>query len=136
MTQPAALPAAPIDPYGVLNIDPNATLDEIKRAYFALVREHPPERDPEGFKRIRAAYERLRDPDKRLETNLLRLQTWPEPSAEAIFDAAPDLAQSVSTRVPGTEWSGIDPGDVIQAARALSDLVRHDFREDYHEVNL
>ncbi len=142
MTQPAPLHLAPVDPYAVLGIDPQATLDEIKRAYFALVREHPPERDAEGFKRIRAAYEQLRDPDKRLEADMLRLQAWPEPAAGAIFGDAPDPAQSaamwrgVSTTVPGTEWSGIDPGDVIRAARALSDLGRHDFREDYREVTV
>jgi curved DNA-binding protein CbpA len=110
-----------------LGVDPAATLDEVKTAYFALVRAHPPERDPEMFKRIRAAYERLRDPDKRLETDMLRLEAWPEPSLKGIFDEAEtDLARSVS----------IDPADVIRAARAMSDLGRHDFREDYREVNV
>ena len=115
------------DPYTILGIDPAATLDEIKTAYFALVRAHAPERDPEMFKRIRAAYEQLRDPDKRLETDMLRLQAWPEPSLKRIFDdAETDPARGVS----------IDPGDVIRAARATSDLGRHDFREDYRQVNV
>jgi curved DNA-binding protein CbpA len=109
--------------YAVLGVDPQATLDEIKTAYFALVRAHPPERDPEGFKRIRAAYEQLRDPDRRLETDMLRVQAWPEPSLAGLLEDAPlDLS--------------LDPADVIRAARALSDLGRSDFREDYREVNV
>src|SRR3972149_1021739 len=119
-----AIPDPPsADPYGVLGVDSQAALDEIKTAYFALVRAHPPERDPEGFKRIRAAYEQLRDPNRRLETDLLRLQPWPEPPLEDVLEDAPlDLS--------------VDPADGIRAARALTDLDRHDFREDFREVNV
>ncbi|HLF26400.1 MAG TPA: J domain-containing protein [Anaerolineae bacterium] len=113
----------PIDPYAVLDLDPGATPEQIKTAYFTRVREHPPERDPEGFKRIRAAYEQLRDPAKRRETDLLRLHAWPEPSLERIF-AEPDPAQAAR----------LDPADVIAAARAVSDVARRDFREDFREV--
>ncbi len=60
-----------VDPYAVLGLERTATPDEIKRAYFALVRAHPPEREPETFKRVRAAYERVRDPERRVEADLL-----------------------------------------------------------------
>ncbi len=127
MTQATVSGPLPADPYAALGIDPAATLDEIKGAYFALVRAHPPEREPEAFKRIRVAYEQLRDPDKRLETDMLRLQAWPEPSLAGLLeDAEVDLPRRVS----------LDPGDVIRAARAVSDLGRHDFREDYREVSV
>lgn len=33
---------------------------EVRRAYLRRVKEHPPERDPEGFRRVRTAYERLK----------------------------------------------------------------------------
>jgi hypothetical protein len=49
-----------MNPYRVLKIQPGATDDEVRRAYMAQVREHPPERDPDGFKTVRAAYEKLR----------------------------------------------------------------------------
>jgi len=41
-----------------------STLDGavVKRAYLAAVRAHPPHLDPEGFKRIRSAFERLKKP--------------------------------------------------------------------------
>ena len=61
------------DPYKTLGIEPSATQAEVKQAYFTLVREHPPERDPEGFKRIRAAYEKLKSAGERAETDLFRI---------------------------------------------------------------
>ncbi len=50
-----------MDPYAVLGIGPGASDEEVRRAYIARVQEHPPERDPEGFKAVRWAYEKLRD---------------------------------------------------------------------------
>lgn len=43
----------------VLGIDPTDDRVELKRAYNRRLREHPPEKDPTGFMRLRAAYERL-----------------------------------------------------------------------------
>ncbi len=60
----------PENPYKTLGLERTATEAEIKQAYFALVREHSPERDPEGFKRIRAAYEKLRSSGDRTQTDL------------------------------------------------------------------
>jgi curved DNA-binding protein CbpA len=66
--------AAGGNPYTVLGIERDASEAEIKRAYFTLVREHPPERDPDGFKRIRAAYEQLRTSGERAETDLFLIE--------------------------------------------------------------
>ncbi|NTU82037.1 MAG: J domain-containing protein [Chloroflexales bacterium] len=109
------------DPYAVLGLARDATAAQIKQSYFTLVRAHPPERDPETFKRIRAAYERLRDPAQRLETDMRMLQPWPVP-ARRRRTPMPDLSAQ--------------PADVIAAARALSDLERTDWREHYGKVNL
>lgn len=65
------------DPYTVLGIPRDADQDTIKRAYFEQVRAHPPERDPDQFKRIRAAYEKLRTPEKRVQTDMFLLQAPP-----------------------------------------------------------
>lgn len=71
------------NPYKALGVERTASESEIKQAYFALVREHPPERDPEGFKRIRAAYEKLRAGGERAETDLLLIdETGAAMSAE------------------------------------------------------
>ncbi len=124
MKLPALSPHSANDPYAVLGVGHTASLDEIKKAYFALVRQHPPEKDPEEFKRIRAAYEQLRDPQQRQQTDLLSWQPWIEPPLPEV----PTLESVL-------EWT-LDPADVIRAARALSDLVRTDFREDYREVHV
>lgn len=67
----------PSDPYAVLGIPRSAGGGEIKRAYFALVRQHPPERDPDRFQEIRGAYERLRRPEIRARTDLFLIEPPP-----------------------------------------------------------
>jgi curved DNA-binding protein CbpA len=66
------------NPYKVLGVERTATEAEIKQAYFRLIREHPPERDPEGFKHIRAAYEKLRAGGERAETDLFLIEEQDE----------------------------------------------------------
>lgn len=63
------------DPFTVLGVDETAGDAEIRRRYLALVREFPPDRAPERFQAIRAAYEALGDERKRLEMQLLRTNT-------------------------------------------------------------
>jgi curved DNA-binding protein CbpA len=62
------------DPYQVLGIEPSADSEAIRKQYLALVREFPPERAPERFAEIRAAYETLRNPVTSLEVRLFDLR--------------------------------------------------------------
>ena len=62
---------AALDPFTTLGVDDNAGDEEIKLRYLALVREFPPDRDPERFQVYRAAFEALCDERKRLEAKLL-----------------------------------------------------------------
>jgi len=72
------LPTLPLpDPYAVLGLARQADMAEIKRAYFQLVREFPPERAPERFREIRAAYELVRSPERRRQTDLFLPQPPP-----------------------------------------------------------
>ena len=84
----------PENPYDTLGLAPTATEAEIKQTYFTLVREHPPERDPEGFKRIRAAYEKLRAASDRAATDLFMidesLPAAPTLPAIAVSPLAPE----------------------------------------------
>jgi len=107
------------NPYQVLGVSPTASDDEIRRAYFQLVREHPPEREPEQFKRIRAAYEILRDPLQRAEWDLF-VAIQPPPPLPSRRPLKPDLS--------------LHREDVIWVLRAESELERRNFKRDFRPV--
>ena len=109
------------DPYSVLGVDRAATLDEIKSAYFAQVRQHPPEQDQEAFKRIRAAYDQLRDPQRRIEADMRLIEEWPVPTR--------------SPRLPKLDL-GVQTEDVLSICRSDTDLARQDFRSAFRRVQL
>lgn len=50
------------DPHHVLGLDSDASTDRIRERYLQLVRQFPPERDPDQFRSINAAYKMLNDP--------------------------------------------------------------------------
>lgn len=108
-----------VDPYRELGVERTATAAEIKQAYFALVRAHPPERDAQMFKRIRAAYEQLRDPEHRVETDMLLLQEWP--------------ASTRKRRAPRLDLT-LHREDVLVAARSATDLGRRDWHEHFIRI--
>jgi curved DNA-binding protein CbpA len=54
------------DPHQVLGLPPDSDDETIRRRYLELVRQFSPERHPEKFAAIRAAYESLRDLNTRL----------------------------------------------------------------------
>lgn len=49
------------DAYEKLGVEPGIEPKKARRAYLKLLKVHKPERDPEGFKAIRAAWERIKD---------------------------------------------------------------------------
>ena len=106
------------NPYIVLGIPRNASLEEVKKAYFSLIRKHPPEKDPQGFKRIRLAYDSLRDADKRSQTDLFLFN---DPYGEF----------SLSRREEHKYQGEID---LEIAIYSLSDLGRSDFSDDFNDI--
>jgi curved DNA-binding protein CbpA len=63
------------DPYETLGVPRDADELEIRRRYLDLVREFPPDRAPERFAVIRAAYDDLRNPVHRLKAQILDVAT-------------------------------------------------------------
>ncbi len=63
------------DPYETLGLPRHADEAEIRRRYLELVREFPPDRAPERFAAVRAAYDQVRDPEQRLEAQLFEIAT-------------------------------------------------------------
>ena len=47
-------------PHEILGVAEDADQETIRRAYRQLIKRHRPERDPQGFERIRRAYEDMR----------------------------------------------------------------------------
>lgn len=108
------------NPYHILDIASNVDAAAIKRAYFIQVREHPPERDPQQFKKIRAAYEKINTPEKRIETDMLLFDDWTGPEISATLPLEPGLSRK----------------DIITAARMETDLGRTKWRDDVREITL
>ena len=58
------------DPYEILGLTPDSDDTTIRKRYLELVKQHPPERSPEKFRAIRAAYDQLRDVTTRVRGRL------------------------------------------------------------------
>lgn len=84
------------DPYEVLGLTANADEATIRQTYLDLVRKFPPDREPEQFARVRAAYDALRDPLVRLESTLFDIRG--SDTLDAIRTAA--IQQLRDARIP------------------------------------
>lgn len=109
------------DPYAVLGLQRGATARQIKRGYFDLVREYPPEKEVEAFKIIRAAYEKLRNPDVKASTDLFLFRP-PSPWSPRKRKGKLDLDFSLA--------------DLIADLQRRSDLGRTDFQDDFSPVKV
>ena len=79
----------------ILELKPDATAEEIRRAYLSLVRQHPPDRDPDKFRDIHAAYQMLNDPMVQATALLTRNQD--KPDLLAVIAAAEKVRPRLST---------------------------------------
>ena len=81
------------DPRRILGVLPGAGEEAIRAAYLKKVKEHPPDRDPEAFERIRDAYETLRYPRRRIQSDLLSAD--PFASFVSLLEAYPPARKFV-----------------------------------------
>ena len=109
------------DPYRILGLSPTAGQSDIKRTYFALIRQYPPETEADKFKIIRGAYEKLKDTKRRAETDIFR--PYPPP------------AWHPPSRRPALNTS-FHAADVQIILRNLGELGRTDFQDDFKDINL
>ena len=63
-----------LNSYQVLGLEHDADEAAIRARYLELVRQFPPEREPQKFAEIRAAYDHLRDPLVSLEHRLFDIR--------------------------------------------------------------
>jgi curved DNA-binding protein CbpA len=85
------------DPRQILGIGLEAGDEEIRAAYLRKVKEHPPDRSPREFERVRDAYEDLRDPRRRARRLFLSA------------DPAQPLASLLESRASERRFTGPDP---------------------------
>lgn len=107
------------DPYAVLGLERLATPGDIKRAYFELVRQYSPETNPEAFKQIRAAYEKLNSAENKTETDLFLFQPpaqWETRKRRRKLDL------------------DFDPRDILSLIQSTSDLSCARFEEDFRPL--
>ena len=107
------------DPYAVLGLERRAAPSEVKRAYFELVRQYSPETNPEAFKRIRSAYEKLNNPEKKTETDLF------------LFQPPPPWEGRKRRRKLDLDF---DPQDIWLLLQGQGDLGRSTFEEDFRAI--
>lgn len=72
------------DPFEVMGVARDVDEATIRKRYLELVREFPPDRAPERFAAVRAAYDELRDPARRIGAQLFEITT--SDSLEAIVE--------------------------------------------------
>lgn len=62
------------NPFVVLGLPRHADDEAVRKAYLAAVAKHPPDRDSQAFRRIREAYEALRDRRSRARFRLFGME--------------------------------------------------------------
>lgn len=103
----------------ILGLTEKAGQDEIKRAYFRLVRQHPPEKDPEKFQQIRHAYEVLKEGPPAVDQ--LAFPIPEDPSVRFWINHAGRL---------------LEEGDEKTAADCLSEALKFDPNDPFLLLNL
>jgi DnaJ-class molecular chaperone len=107
-------------PYEVLELEETASAEAIRKAYLAQVRLHPPEKDPNGFKAIRRAYDSLKDSAQRkmLDFTLFRRESGLGP-----FDTA------------AANWNELFLDRTMQLFLVSSDLYSNDFSGHFRDIS-
>jgi curved DNA-binding protein CbpA len=113
-------------PFATLGIAPTLDVAAIKRAYFVALAKHPPHSDPDGFKRIRTAYEALGSRGQ-AASHLLRssvdvgaeLACYRERYDAALAEAGRAAAASAADSTRGTRFTEGLAGLELEEALAL-----------------
>ena len=113
------------DPFFILGVDEDASDDEIKRRYLALVRSFPPDREPERFQTYRAAFEALHTERDRLAAKLRRRAREARGGLSAVAGGAPERrvseAQVTALLVEGIQQALTRWEEVSRAGASRTD---------------
>jgi tetratricopeptide (TPR) repeat protein len=114
--------ADPTSFYQILGVDRDADERTIKKAYFTLVRKHPPETHAAEFQRLREAYEILSNPQSRAEYDAVPTYDAPGTAAHLAVQlraAVEAMDQSDWPRAQGELTAVLDEKPDLHFARDL-----------------
>jgi tetratricopeptide (TPR) repeat protein len=114
--------APDFNPYEVLGIRKWATLKELERAYFNLVKKYNPEIFPEQFIEIRKAYDILRVAKKRAQTDILLYNEIPGGIGFKGIEVKTESVVKLNKEIKDLEAQGMERSAADRAA--LLDLLR------------
>ncbi len=81
--------------YRILGLPESASDADVKNAYFSLIRQHSPEKDPEQFMKIREAYEHLTSPVAAPDDpDLTGIPIPEDPEVRALFSITEQLTDN------------------------------------------
>lgn len=104
--------------FEILKIPETKDEKQIQRAYRALLVHVNPEDDPEGFKRLRAAYELAMEHARTSDAQKGRIQTtgWIQDSPVGEFmGRAMDIYDTFPRRIDGEEWKALVSDPVFES---------------------
>ena len=107
------------DPWLQLGVPRDADDAAIRAAWLAALRRHPPERSPERFEALRAAFERIETHRRRLA---YRLFEDPPPDVEELVALA--LVRARATRSADPAEGATDRPAEAELRRLLGESVR------------
>jgi len=114
---------APKSAYSILNVNKDASEEEIKRAYIELVKRYDPERHTDRFMVIQKAYERLTDPRQRAREDVFAFNAiagkWYFTDAEREAASVEELKPQIEALTPRGEEAATDE----TLRRQLADLL-------------
>lgn len=107
-------------PFEVLGLSMDADEATVRARYLELVREYPPDRDPDMFTKVRQAYEAASDPIVMARQLIDAAQADPKPWAELLDEQSqrpPRLPHELLLSL-GNRWQLVQakPGDDAAAA--------------------
>ncbi len=89
-----------LTPYLILNVPPEASDEDIRLQYLALVRKYTPERAPKRFQQITTAYEAVKDVRSRVKTSIFGVTQYADVdlAIQALVQARPPKRRCVGLR--------------------------------------
>ncbi len=115
------------DPYALLDVRPGASADQIRRAYLRRVKIFKPDRFPAQFRRVREAYDRLREQeawfDAWRQANEVVRQAQQQAQEREDGEAEAEVAPSAQTPPDGDPEPALADEDEVAAPGVSADPV-------------